>query len=105
MNNRTLFALIGVALAVAGYGWWHWAGWQHRAAIGGGFAARVVCACRHVEGRSMESCRTDLRGLPGMALVWLTDRPDELAVEATVPLLAERRAQAVQGFGCLIDPI
>lgn len=105
MNNRTLFLLLAAALAIAGFCWWHWAGWQHRAAIGAGFAARVVCSCRHVEGRPMGSCETDLRGLPGMRLVWLTERPEERVVEAHVPLMADRSARAVPGFGCLVDPL
>jgi hypothetical protein len=91
------------ALLILGYCWWNWAHWQRRAHIGAGFAARVGCSCRYVEGRPIGSCKTDLAGLPGMAMVSLSDRPEDHAVVARIPFLASRSAHAVPGFGCIMD--
>ena len=41
----------------------------------------------------------------GMALVTLTDRPEDKAVEARVPLVATRTARYRPGWGCLLDPV
>lgn len=74
-----------------------------RAALGTAYGARIACSCRYVEGREMASCETDKE--PGMALVSLTDHPDEKLVEASVPLLARRAARYRPGWGCLLDPV
>ena len=50
----------------------------------------------------MGSCANDKE--PGMALVTLTDVPDQRAVRASVPLLAARTARFKPGWGCLLDP-
>jgi len=50
----------------------------------------------------MGSCEEDKE--PGMALVTLTDRPEDKAVEARVPLIATRTARYRPGWGCLLDP-
>ena len=65
-------------------------------------SARIGCSCRYVEGRAMGSCADDKE--PGMALVTLTDVPDQRAVRASVPLLAARTARFKPGWGCLLDP-
>lgn len=102
LNWRWLGIL--VALLLAGWCAWSWGRWTHQANMAAGFAARVVCSCRHVEGRAMESCRGDLHGSPGMGMIILTDDARRRIVYATAPLLARRSARAVTGFGCLIDP-
>lgn len=86
---------------------WNWSGWRERASIAAGFGARVACSCRHVEGRSIESCRTDFARLNGMGLVHLSDSAEEpgkgKGVDGSVPLLAHRTARLVPGFGCVIE--
>jgi hypothetical protein len=101
INWRTV-AVVAAGLILA-YGAWHWSIWQARASIAAGFGARIACSCRYVEGRDIKSCRSDFAGLPSMWIVRLSDRPEERAVDASVPLLARRSARAVPGFGCVID--
>ncbi|PHQ60752.1 MAG: hypothetical protein COC10_12875 [Sphingobium sp.] len=89
-------------LILAGVLAWNWASLSARARLGAAYGARIGCSCRYVEGRTMGSCAEDKE--PGMALVRLTDRPEERAVEASVPLLARRTARFRPGWGCLLDP-
>ena len=91
--------LILSLLAVLG---WHWSGLRGQAELGTADGARLACSCRYVEGRAMGSCEEDKE--PGMALVTLTDRPEDKAVEARVPLVAARTARFRPGWGCLLDP-
>ncbi|MET0138208.1 MAG: hypothetical protein ABW048_10650 [Sphingobium sp.] len=97
-----LSALAVVAILVA-FCVWNWSAWRHRAGIAAGFGARIACSCRLVEGRSIESCRTDFARQEGMGLVHLSDSADGRGVDASVPLLAHRSARLVPGFGCIID--
>jgi hypothetical protein len=92
---------------------WNWSAWRDRAWIAAGFGARIACSCRHVEGRPIESCRTDFARLTGMGLVHLSDSPQApgstgtastgKGVDASVPLLAHRTARLVPGFGCVMQ--
>ena len=68
---------------------------------GSAYAARVVCSCRYVGGRSLEDCKKDLE--PGMEIVSLTDLPDQQRVEASVPLLASDSATLRPGSGCVLQ--
>ncbi|ATP17154.1 MULTISPECIES: hypothetical protein [Sphingobium] len=81
---------------------WNWSTLRARAQLGSAYGARLTCSCRYVEGRAMGSCQGDKE--PGMAMVRLTDKPEERAVEAHVPLLASRTARFKPGWGCLLDP-
>ncbi|EQB10078.1 hypothetical protein L288_04845 [Sphingobium quisquiliarum P25] len=99
---KWIFVLAAIAVVLAGLLAWKWGDLRARAEVGAGYGARVACACRYVEGRTMDSCRTDKE--PGMALVTLADRPESRSVRASVPLLASRSAQYRPGWGCLLDP-
>lgn len=106
MKERSSWRLWAAALLLLLVGWCasNWDTWRTRAQIGTGFAARIACSCRYVEGRSLESCRSDLRGLEGMRMVSLSDDAGSRTVSASMPLLASRSAHAVPGVGCLMDP-
>ncbi|PDH66492.1 MAG: hypothetical protein CNE89_09120 [Sphingomonadaceae bacterium MED-G03] len=96
---------IGAALIVLmllGMLAWNWTTLSARARLGAAYGARIGCSCRYVEGRAMGSCADDKE--LGMALVTLTDVPDQRAVRASVPLLAARTARFKPGWGCLLDP-
>ena len=96
---------IGAALIVLmllGLLAWNWTTLSVRARLGAAYGARIGCSCRYVEGRAMGSCADDKE--PGMALVKLTDLPDQRAVKASVPLLASRTARFKPGWVCLLDP-
>lgn len=100
---KWIYALAAVAAALALLLAWNWSSLRARAAVGAAFGARVICSCRYVEGRTMDSCRGDKE--PGMTLVTLSDDPESRSVDASVPLLASRTARYRQGWGCLLDPI
>lgn len=99
------WALAALAVLVILYLAVHWPRWQQRAQVATGFGARIACGCRYIDGRSLESCKGDFKGLEGMGLVRLTDDQDARAVEGWVPLLARRKATFKPGFGCLPDDV
>ncbi|QGP79161.1 hypothetical protein [Sphingobium sp. CAP-1] len=92
-----------VAMLLLGALAWNWTSLRARAALGAAYGARIGCSCRYVEGRAMGSCAADKE--PGMAMVRLTDLPEDRAVKASVPLLATRTARFKPGWGCLLDPV
>lgn len=92
-----------VAAVLIAYAAWNWPRWERRAWIAAGFGARIACSCRLIEGRDLASCRSDFRALNGMGYVRIADSGDGKGVDASVPLLAYRHAQAVPGFGCVIE--
>ena len=66
--------------------------------VGAGFAAKEVCSCVFVGGRSLESCRADLpESMDRVQLELGADR-----VRAFVPGLAERIARHEPPFGCVL---
>lgn len=71
--------------------------------LGVGYGAHVVCSCRYIGGRDMESCYNDYE--PGMEMISMTDDPEERRVTASVPLLATRSAQFREGLGCVLEPL
>ncbi len=73
-----------------------------RAEVATGYSARVICACRHVANRSLESCKADLE--PGTEIARITDLPDQRMVVAIVPLLAKSTAIYSSPFGCVLAP-
>ena len=70
-----------------------------QAKLGTSYGAHIACSCRYIEGRSLASCGKDFE--PGMALVSLSDDPDNERVTASVPLLAEAVAERRDEFGCI----
>ena len=71
--------------------------------LGVGYGAHVVCSCRYIGGRDLESCYNDYE--PGMEMISMTDDPEERRVTASVPLLATRSAQFREGLGCVLEPL
>jgi hypothetical protein len=102
-KRLTRAAAIVVLAALIGWIAWNWSAWRAHARLGPGYGARMTCSCRYVEGRDMQSCDGDTE--PGMWIVSIDDLPEERAVEASVPLLAERKARYRPGWGCLLDPL
>lgn len=103
--------LKGKALPIAGifgvmalgYVGWHWSAWRHHAVMASALSARLVCSCHYIDGRDIKSCKGDLAGLKGLALVRLSDVPGDHAVRASVPLLASAQSRFEPGHGCLPD--
>ena len=68
------------------------------AQIATGYAAKTTCSCRHVSGRTMESCLGDL---PADALAQVSIKEDANTVRASVLLGAiSAEAQYEDGYGC-----
>jgi hypothetical protein len=97
------WALFGLAALAILYLAVEWPRWTQRAQMASGFGARIACSCRYIEGRDLESCKGDFKGLDGMGLVRFSDDPTHRAVQASVPLMARRTAAFRQGYGCIPD--
>jgi hypothetical protein len=93
--------VLGLAVIVAGLGWYYGPDVHAQAVAGTAYGARVACSCRHVGGRGLEDCRKDFE--PGMGLVSLSEDPDEKSVTASVPLIASQTAIYREGYGCVLE--
>lgn len=71
--------------------------------LGVGYGAHVVCSCRYIGGRDMESCYNDYE--PGMEMISMIEDEAERRITASVPLLASRSAQFREGLGCVLEPL
>lgn len=71
--------------------------------LGVGYGAHVICSCRYIGGRDMESCYNDYE--PGMEPIMIDDDEEEKRVTAYVPILASRSAQFREGLGCVLEPL
>ena len=72
-----------------------------QAAVAVGYAARTVCACRHLGNRDLASCATDFE--PGMEMVRLAEDTGAKRVTASVPLIAARSARFEPDYGCTLE--
>ena len=73
-----------------------------QAGIATGYAARVVCACRYLGNRSLNSCLTDLE--PGMEIVTVSEDTAARRITASVPLIATASARFGGEYGCALEP-
>lgn len=71
--------------------------------LGVGYGAHVICSCRYIGGRDMESCYNDYE--PGMEMISVTEDEENKRITASVPLLASRSAQFREGLGCVLEPL
>ncbi|NBC37924.1 hypothetical protein GTZ99_15320 [Novosphingobium sp. FSY-8] len=93
-------AVVVLALLL-GVGLWRGPRVLADARLGVAYGARVGCACRYVEGRPLESCRTDFEA--GMGMISLSEDAGSHAVTARFPLLASATARYADGAGCVLD--
>lgn len=93
--------LVAVAVLALAALWlvWNWNSIKGEARVGAAYGAHIACSCRYIEGRDMASCETDKEA--GMALVSLSDDPENKRVYASVPFLAEAVAERRGAFGCV----
>lgn len=91
-----------LAVLFAVFAVWKFPSFEAQAELGSAYAARVGCSCRYVQGRSLESCRSDFE--PGMEMVSLSEDPATKTVTGSVPLLASRSARYAGASGCLLRP-
>lgn len=92
--------LLPVAIVV-GLAAWFWRPLNSYAVTGASYGARVVCSCRYIERRSLDSCRDDLEA--GMELVHVTDDDETRSVTARFPLLSSQTARFREGEGCVLE--
>lgn len=69
--------------------------------LGVGYAARVACGCRFIEGRPLEQCHNDFEA--GMEPIRLSEDAATRSVTAYVPLIASRTARLDPVLGCQPD--
>ncbi len=101
-RGRWKFALFLVALLIAAFVVHKLPDWDAQAETGAAYGARMACSCRFVQGRSLESCRSDAE--PGMEIVTIEEVEGRRAIRASVPILASRTASYAGATGCLLDP-
>ena len=87
-----------LVLAALGLARWYWADpIEGYGAAATAYAAKTACSCRHIGGRSLDSCTDDL--LPGMGLLMIGEEGTN-RVSASVPFVAETTVQYREGQGC-----
>lgn len=71
--------------------------------LGVGYGAHIICSCRYIGGRDLESCYNDYE--PGMEMISMSEDEENKRITASVPLLASRSAQFREGLGCVLEPL
>lgn len=100
--RRILIGLGAVVIVLVVAGWLYVRSMTPQLELGVGYAARVACGCRLVEGRSLASCRTDFES--GMEPIRLKEDAAAKSVTAYVPLIASRTARLDPVLGCQPEP-
>ncbi|MEE9435030.1 MAG: hypothetical protein V3V15_12405 [Sphingorhabdus sp.] len=71
-----------------------------QARLGSAYGAHIVCSCRYIEGRDLESCESDME--EGMGIISLSDDTENKRVTASVPFFAREIAEFRGDFGCIV---
>lgn len=95
-----LWLAVLVALAAAA-AIWYYPILKAQAEVGSAYAARIGCSCRYVQGRDLDSCKTDFE--PGMEIIAVADDPATRTVTGSVPLIASRSARLEGDSGCVLQ--
>ncbi len=74
--------------------------YQGQVDVGTGYAAKQLCSCIFVAGRSLDSCRADL--LPEMDAIDAEPTRDGDGIRAWVPGISERFAYHDAATGCTL---
>lgn len=81
---------------------WQWSSLRQTSDAGTAYAARIVCSCRYVAGRPLESCEDEVAGDAG--LVHISEDAEAKRITGSVPLLGRNSAIYRPGFGCVMEP-
>ncbi|VVT24910.1 conserved hypothetical protein [Sphingomonas sp. EC-HK361] len=100
--RRIAVAIAVLIVAMLAGGWLYVRSITPQLELGVGYAARVACGCRFVEGRTLASCRTDFEA--GMEPIRLKEDAAAKSVTAYVPLIASRTARLDPVLGCQPAP-
>ena len=98
LARRLLIGLGAMLVALALAGWLYVRSITPQLDLGVGYAARVACGCRYIEGRALEQCRGDFEA--GMERISLSEDTRAQSVTAYVPLIARRTARLDPLLGC-----
>lgn len=96
-----LWLVVATILALVAAAWFNRNTVRGYGDVGTAYAARVVCSCRFVAGRSLEDCEKDK--VAGMELVALSDDSEARSVTARFPMVAETTATYREGYGCVLE--
>lgn len=102
LARRIAIGAGAVLLALLIGGWLYIRSLSPQLDLGVGYAARVACGCRYIEGRPLSQCRDDFEA--GMAPIRLSDHVASRAVTAYVPFVTRRTARFDPVLGCQPEP-
>jgi len=92
-----LLAIAALILLAAA---WSWPSIQGYARVGTAYSAHIVCSCRYIGGRDMESCATDLED--GMGMITLSEDTEKQRIYASVPFVEQAIAEKRGDYGCVV---
>ncbi|MEZ6022953.1 MAG: hypothetical protein R3C16_05970 [Hyphomonadaceae bacterium] len=98
--SRKRWIWLGVAIVLIGalaWGAWSMRGQYAYAQIAAGYTAKQTCSCRHVSGRTLDSCMSDL---PEDARTSINVREEGNTVRASVLGVISAEATYEEGYGC-----
>lgn len=101
-RRRWLWGALALLLGVMLGAWLYVRSITPMLELGVGYAARVACGCRFVEGRPLAQCRDDFEA--GMEPIRLKEDAGAKSVTAYVPLIASRTARLDPLLGCQPEP-
>jgi hypothetical protein len=102
LARRLLVTGLVVLLIATGAAWLYVSSLTPQLELGVGYAARVACGCRYIEGRPLDQCPSDFEA--GMEPIRLRDDPATKTVTASVPVIASRSARFDPVLGCQPEP-
>lgn len=102
LARRLLLGTAVALLIVAVAAWLYVRSLTPQLELGVGYAARVACGCRYIEGRPLAQCPSDFEA--GMEPIRLKDDPATKTVTAYVPVIASRSARFDPVLGCQPEP-
>jgi hypothetical protein len=90
--------LLLLLLAALGWFLWNLDFYRGQARVGTAYAARMACACRHIQNRPLAQCSADFE--PGMEPISLSEDAAAATVTATFPLLGQATVAFTRAEGC-----
>jgi len=100
MKRKISYGVIAILLLAMVWLAMSWGGIKNSAHLATAYSAHIVCSCRYIEGRDMDSCETDRED--GMESVSLTDDPENKRVSASIVFLSKAVAEKRGEYGCIV---
>lgn len=99
-SRKLGFAMLGIAALLMLAAVWKWPSIKGYARIGTAYSAHIVCSCRYIGGRDMESCATDRED--GMGMIRLSEDTEKQRVYASIPFFGKAIAEKRGDYGCIV---